>query len=238
MELDILQRPCSRHFRRASSSISGVMSIPIAFPVGPTFWAARNTSSPPPHPRSTTTSPGLRLAKAVGLPQDTPRLALSRHRRQLLGRVAECFGDRPDPGRCRLTSRFGPPRRNSPTALRIVSDRKTPRFLPTPMVVERLVPPIGPASGNPLTTFWLTAFLYRPQHRLPVAPGPPAGGRCQRRSKLGPNVSSTSIPISTRSSPMTPPRHSPRCSSSHLPGPLSRVGRPQLSGDVCRRLAL
>jgi hypothetical protein len=37
-----------------------VMSMPMARPSGPTIFAARNTSSPPPEPRSTTTSPGLR----------------------------------------------------------------------------------------------------------------------------------------------------------------------------------
>ena len=42
---------------------------------GPTFEAARNTSSPPPDPRSTTTSPALRLAEAVGFPHDSPILA-------------------------------------------------------------------------------------------------------------------------------------------------------------------
>jgi hypothetical protein len=62
-------------FFRDSSIISGVMSIPMALPVGPTFWAARNTSSPPPLPRSTTTSPGSRFAVAVGLPQERPMLA-------------------------------------------------------------------------------------------------------------------------------------------------------------------
>src|SRR5437016_2962245 len=62
-------------FWRASSSIWGVMSMPMALPVGPTFAAARNTSRPPPQPRSTTISPGRRLAVAVGLPQDSPILA-------------------------------------------------------------------------------------------------------------------------------------------------------------------
>ena len=55
--------------------ISGVMSMPIALPVGPTFFAASSTSIPPPQPRSTTTSPGLRWAVAVGLPHDSPMFA-------------------------------------------------------------------------------------------------------------------------------------------------------------------
>ena len=62
-------------FLRASSIISGVMSMPMALPVGPTFFAARNTSSPPPRPRSTTVSPGFRLAVAVGFPHETPMFA-------------------------------------------------------------------------------------------------------------------------------------------------------------------
>ena len=68
-------RPALAAFLRARSIISGVMSMPMALPVGPTFRAARNTSSPPPLPRSTTISPARRLAVAVGLPQDRPMLA-------------------------------------------------------------------------------------------------------------------------------------------------------------------
>ncbi len=67
--------PALAAFARASSSISVVMSMPTALPVGPTFRAARSTSSPPPHPRSTTTSPGFRPAVAVGLPHDRPMFA-------------------------------------------------------------------------------------------------------------------------------------------------------------------
>jgi hypothetical protein len=63
--------------RRARSTMSGVMSMPMALPAGPTFTAARKTSRPPPQPRSTTTSPGRRLAVAVGLPHDRPMLASS-----------------------------------------------------------------------------------------------------------------------------------------------------------------
>ena len=57
-----------RPFRR-------LMSMPIALPAGPTLGAASNTSSPPPQPRSTTTSPGRRFAVAMGLPHDNPMLA-------------------------------------------------------------------------------------------------------------------------------------------------------------------
>ena len=67
--------PAFSAFLRARSSISGVMSMPIALPVGPTFRAARNTSRPPPLPRSTTVSPSRRLAVAVGLPQDRAMFA-------------------------------------------------------------------------------------------------------------------------------------------------------------------
>ena len=59
----------------ARSIISGVMSMPMALPVGPTFLAASSTSRPPPQPRSTTTSPGFRWAVAVGLPHDRPMFA-------------------------------------------------------------------------------------------------------------------------------------------------------------------
>src|SRR6476659_5649869 len=45
------------------------MSSPYAQPVGPTRRAESSTSMPPPLPRSSTTSPGLSRASAVGLPQ-------------------------------------------------------------------------------------------------------------------------------------------------------------------------
>src|SRR5271157_2083064 len=60
---------------RARSIISGVMSMPIALPSGPTLRAASSTSRPPPLPRSTITSPLRKLAKAVGLPQESPMFA-------------------------------------------------------------------------------------------------------------------------------------------------------------------
>src|SRR5690606_7563713 len=65
--------PASAALRRASSSISSVMSSPYALPVGPTLRAESSTSMPPPEPRSSTVSPGLRSATISGLPQ--PRLA-------------------------------------------------------------------------------------------------------------------------------------------------------------------
>ena len=70
-----------RAFRLALASISSVMSTPWTLPVGPTRWAARKASRPAPLPRSRTTSPAFRPARAVGLPQERPRLAPS-------GRVA------------------------------------------------------------------------------------------------------------------------------------------------------
>src|SRR3974390_3203943 len=45
------------------------MSSPNASPVGPTRFAESNTSMPPPDPRSSTVSPGLSSARAVGFPQ-------------------------------------------------------------------------------------------------------------------------------------------------------------------------
>src|SRR5688572_2726245 len=51
------------------------MSMPNARPVGPTLAAARKTSSPPPEPKSTTVSPCLKFAMAVGLPHDNPMFA-------------------------------------------------------------------------------------------------------------------------------------------------------------------
>src|SRR5438270_13371213 len=45
------------------------MSSPYALPVGPTRRADSSTSIPPPEPRSSTVSPGLSSARAVGLPQ-------------------------------------------------------------------------------------------------------------------------------------------------------------------------
>ena len=48
--------------------MSTVMSTPITLPSGPTWWAARKQSMPPPLPRSRTVSPGLSSAMATGLP--------------------------------------------------------------------------------------------------------------------------------------------------------------------------
>src|SRR5690606_29333153 len=56
-------------FDRASASISSVMSRPYTLPAGPTRRALSSASMPPPLPRSSTTSPGLSSASAVGLPQ-------------------------------------------------------------------------------------------------------------------------------------------------------------------------
>ena len=61
--------PALRWFSRASASISSVMSSPYALPVGPTRLAESSTSIPPPEPRSSTVSPALSSATAVGLPQ-------------------------------------------------------------------------------------------------------------------------------------------------------------------------
>src|SRR5579872_7143251 len=61
--------PALRWFSRARASISSVMSRPYALPVGPTRRAESSTSIPPPDPRSSTVSPALSLARAVGLPQ-------------------------------------------------------------------------------------------------------------------------------------------------------------------------
>src|SRR5688500_699094 len=63
-----LVTPASAALRRASSSMSPVMSRPYALPVGPTRRAESSTSMPPPEPRSSTISPGLSWASAVGLP--------------------------------------------------------------------------------------------------------------------------------------------------------------------------
>ena len=61
--------PASAWLRRASSSISGVISSPYAVPPGATRRADSRTSSPPPEPRSRTLCPGCRSANRVGLPQ-------------------------------------------------------------------------------------------------------------------------------------------------------------------------
>src|SRR5271170_1710152 len=44
------------------------MSRPYAFPLGPTRFAESSTSIPPPDPKSSTCSPALNCASAVGLP--------------------------------------------------------------------------------------------------------------------------------------------------------------------------
>ncbi len=61
--------PDSAALRWARASISSVMSRPMARPCGPTRFAERRTSIPPPEPRSRTRSPGCRSATASGLPQ-------------------------------------------------------------------------------------------------------------------------------------------------------------------------
>ena len=61
--------PASAALRWARASISSVMSRPIARPVGPTRFADRSTSMPPPDPRSSTRSPSWSSATAIGLPQ-------------------------------------------------------------------------------------------------------------------------------------------------------------------------
>lgn len=70
-----LSSPAFAAFARARSSISSVMSRPMARPVGPTRRAAISTSPPAPEPRSSTTSPSCSSATAVGTPQ--PREAAS-----------------------------------------------------------------------------------------------------------------------------------------------------------------
>src|SRR5882672_3867528 len=60
--------PASSALRRASASISSVMSSPYTLPAEPTRRAERMTSMPPPEPRSSTTSPSRRAATARGLP--------------------------------------------------------------------------------------------------------------------------------------------------------------------------
>ena len=62
---------------RDSGNLLAILAMPMAVPVGPTWRDARNTSRPPPEPRSTTVSPSRREAMAVGLPQDSPMLASS-----------------------------------------------------------------------------------------------------------------------------------------------------------------
>jgi hypothetical protein len=49
--------PAVSAFFLADASISGVMSIPMTFPSGPTFRAAISASIPAPDPRSTMVSP-------------------------------------------------------------------------------------------------------------------------------------------------------------------------------------
>src|SRR5688500_13236869 len=61
--------PARSLFALASASISSVMSRPYTLPVGPTRFAERRTSIPPPDPRSSTVSPSCSSARAVGFPQ-------------------------------------------------------------------------------------------------------------------------------------------------------------------------
>ena len=70
-----LSTPAFALLRLASSSISSVMSTPYARPPGATRRAESSTSSPPPLPRSRTTSPGWSSASSSGFPQ--PRLTPS-----------------------------------------------------------------------------------------------------------------------------------------------------------------
>ena len=63
--------------RCARAIIAGVMSMPMTRPVGPTRPAAKKASIPPPLPMSSTTSPGLSDASAVGFPQPSEMAAAS-----------------------------------------------------------------------------------------------------------------------------------------------------------------
>ena len=72
-ELDVLDARLAA-LARASSSISSVMSSPIARPVGPTRRAEISTSAPAPDPRSRTVSPSCSSATAVGTPQPSDAL--------------------------------------------------------------------------------------------------------------------------------------------------------------------
>ena len=73
-ELDVARRRPRAALARARSSISSVMSMPIALPVGPTRRALMRTSAPAPEPRSSTVSPSRRSATAVGTPQPSEAL--------------------------------------------------------------------------------------------------------------------------------------------------------------------
>ena len=53
------------------------MSTPITFPSGPTLSAAKKQSKPAPEPKSNTTSPFFKDARAIGFPHPSPRLELS-----------------------------------------------------------------------------------------------------------------------------------------------------------------
>src|ERR1700730_18113003 len=53
------------------------MSSPYALPVGPTRFAERSTSMPPPDPRSSTVWPGSRASRAVGFPQPSDAVTAS-----------------------------------------------------------------------------------------------------------------------------------------------------------------
>src|ERR1039458_2814172 len=53
------------------------MSSPYALPEGPTRFAESSTSMPPPEPRSSTVSPRLSWASAVGLPHPSDALSAS-----------------------------------------------------------------------------------------------------------------------------------------------------------------
>jgi len=67
--------PAAAALDRASSSISSVMSRPIARPLGATRRALISTSAPAPEPRSRTTSPSRSSATAVGTPQPSEACA-------------------------------------------------------------------------------------------------------------------------------------------------------------------
>jgi hypothetical protein len=64
----VLGTPAAAALERASSSISSVISTPMALPVGPTRRAEISTSAPAPQPRSSTVSPARNSATAVGTP--------------------------------------------------------------------------------------------------------------------------------------------------------------------------
>ena len=197
-----LATPACAALARASSSISSVMSRPIALPVGPTRRALIRTSAPAPDPRSSTVSPSCRSATAVGTPQPSDAATAV-----AVAPSASASSYSAAPNTCALSasvSAIGPQHDAEPccsaTALAAAAyfSRTVSRMSSDPLVASRSSPaeqpqpPPAAASGPQQASFvgWLAAACLRLW-------GAAARGRGRIGSQLSHAVSSSRASVET-----------------------------------------